>query len=215
MCAIRTSGWCPKGQRRSLPLSTTDQEQLRTDCWMPPALPVRAGGGGAGLALEIFIGLVGRSPTVLLLCDGTSHDVDALAAAQRDRYRTHAATPDPSPRIPARTGMQGRPAATARDALLAKSRSLRYYWNLTRTSTSTPDRAKAITGHYANQPNSEPCSTGQRLIGQRLTLSVAACRPANDAQHCRKALQTGLLKRNAPKKPIKPPWTAPRFVDTF
>lgn len=36
--------------------------------------------------------MAGRSPTTLLLCDQTSQDVDALAAAQRDRCRTTPAT---------------------------------------------------------------------------------------------------------------------------
>jgi hypothetical protein len=34
-----------------------------------------------------------RSPTALLLCDQTSDDVDALAAAQRDRCRTRRIMP--------------------------------------------------------------------------------------------------------------------------
>ena len=45
-----------------------------------------------GLGLGMLIAWGRWSPTGLLLCDQTSHDVDAMAPAQRDRCRTQAAT---------------------------------------------------------------------------------------------------------------------------
>jgi len=57
-----------------------DQQQLGTGCWMRPPLPVRAGGVGAGLRLEILL-TWRQPPTALLLCDQTSHELDATATA--------------------------------------------------------------------------------------------------------------------------------------
>lgn len=59
---------------------SNDQQQLGTGCWMRPTLPVRAGGVGAGLGLEILLAWR-QSPTALLLFDRTKHELHAAATA--------------------------------------------------------------------------------------------------------------------------------------
>jgi hypothetical protein len=101
------------------------------------------------------------SPTALLLYDKTSHDVDALAAHQRDCSRTASATRAPDARVAALHGQRNAEPVEAADAKGCK-------WDCTgRGPSATKAIARNLGAARCLRDSSDAHKTGARNCASR------------------------------------------------